>query len=663
MKLTQLTELMKQYQVSSKKQETKVLKTVDPETLARISAICIIENAKENIEVAKIITKLGREIMIPYVNDNDTEEQKAIQAAKVGADMLNIFVKSKLIKVHQRLFIPQKNVYLTNEKRKGLQQRQPNIISMLDKLKCAEIYSEVMNDELNKINLSYRPQYTKPKEWNKPFHPVFGPLVRKGNKNLIKHIEKHQIPKVYNAINKMQSTQLSISSDVFEAAVFSLADDVLTLNDKNLSIEQKTSSHMATVRSLNIADEIGSRKFYTGIFADFRGRLYPTMTGLNVLGDDLQKGLIRLGKKREITEDGIYWLKIHLANCCGQDKLPLEDRIAYIEANWAILSAQVEFKTQKHWQTLDSPFCALGAIIELVKCNNNPKYKTDIMTAIDATNSGSQFYSALARDKNGMFLTNLTDVEDRQDLYLAVADKVWSKWSGDDFWHQYYGDRRKLAKRPVMTIAYNAQERTIADAIYSDHSPDYPDMKRKDAQDLANAIYDAYYDIMPGVEGVMNFFTALAKEANDNDNDLKVVIPQTEWPMLHNYRKDVVKRMQFRFGNKLTNVSVCIGRGKKLMKPKQKISAAPNIIHAVDASLVHLLLNHVNYGVLTIHDSFMTHPSDTEKLFSDVRETFYRIVKVDILKEISTVNTEVTDFVEYGDGDLKGVLYNDFCFS
>ncbi|KAJ1923585.1 DNA-directed RNA polymerase, partial [Linderina pennispora] len=68
---------------------------------------------------------------------------------------------------------------------------------------------------------------------------------------------------------------------------------------------------------------------------DFRGRAYPIPPHFNHLGNDLCRGLLLFHEGRELTERGMYWLRIHLANLCGKDKLSHQDRLQFVEDNLA----------------------------------------------------------------------------------------------------------------------------------------------------------------------------------------------------------------------------------------------------------------------------------------------------------------------------------------
>lgn len=62
-------------------------------------------------------------------------------------------------------------------------------------------------------------------------------------------------------------------------------------------------------------------KIYFPHNLDFRGRAYPIPPHLNHIGADLSRGLLLFAKGKELGENGLRWLKTHLANKMGKDKL------------------------------------------------------------------------------------------------------------------------------------------------------------------------------------------------------------------------------------------------------------------------------------------------------------------------------------------------------
>jgi DNA-directed RNA polymerase len=59
------------------------------------------------------------------------------------------------------------------------------------------------------------------------------------------------------------------------------------------------------------------QKIYFPHCMDFRGRVYPIPPHLNHMGADINRGLLEFSKSKKLGKNGVYWLKIHLANKIG----------------------------------------------------------------------------------------------------------------------------------------------------------------------------------------------------------------------------------------------------------------------------------------------------------------------------------------------------------
>jgi len=55
------------------------------------------------------------------------------------------------------------------------------------------------------------------------------------------------------------------------------------------------------------------------------------------MGADLSRGLLEFADSKPLGERGIYWLKIHLANKMGKDKLSMEERLEYVNSNMDLI--------------------------------------------------------------------------------------------------------------------------------------------------------------------------------------------------------------------------------------------------------------------------------------------------------------------------------------
>lgn len=72
-------------------------------------------------------------------------------------------------------------------------------------------------------------------------------------------------------------------------------------------------------------------RFYMPLNLDFRGRIYPISPHLNQIGNDISRGLLEFAIGKKLGKSGVEWLKIHLANKMGYDKLKISQRLEIVE--------------------------------------------------------------------------------------------------------------------------------------------------------------------------------------------------------------------------------------------------------------------------------------------------------------------------------------------
>ncbi|KAJ2794082.1 DNA-directed RNA polymerase, partial [Coemansia helicoidea] len=172
---------------------------------------------------------------------------------------------------------------------------------------------------------------------------------------------------------------------------------------------------------------------------DFRGRAYPIPPHFNHLGNDLCRGLLTFHEGRPLTERGLYWLKIHLANLFGKDKLSHAERIAFVNDNVSNIAAAADDPVpdaflagepgaaRPWWLDADSPWQALAACVEYTAAIRSPDpsaYVSHLHIHQDGTCNGLQHYAAMGRDRVGAQEVNLAPSDTPQDVYAGILRVV-----------------------------------------------------------------------------------------------------------------------------------------------------------------------------------------------------------------------------------------------
>jgi DNA-directed RNA polymerase len=207
---------------------------------------------------------------------------------------------------------------------------------------------------------------------------------------------------------------------------------------------------------------------------DFRGRAYPIPPNLNHLGNDVCRGLLMFAEKKPLGQDGLQWLKIHLANLFGKDKLSFAMRIKYMDGMLGQVrdSAYRPLEGDQWWMQADDPFQALATCMELAAAIDSPnpiEYESQLPVHQDGSCNGLQHYAALGRDELGGTQVNLIPSDEPQDVYTGVADLVIKQLQEDAAMEPKTEDEevrkryaqmlegqitRKVVKQTVMTSVY-----------------------------------------------------------------------------------------------------------------------------------------------------------------------------------------------------------------
>src|SRR5262249_34516566 len=110
-------------------------------------------------------------------------------------------------------------------------------------------------------------------------------------------------------------------------------------------------------------------KFYIPMNCDFRGRVYG-VPHFNFQREDHVRSLFQFANGLPITNEGIEWLAIHVANCGDFDKVskrPWNERLAWAKAkdDKIVAVARDPLGTVDWWRNADAPFSFVAGCIEL----------------------------------------------------------------------------------------------------------------------------------------------------------------------------------------------------------------------------------------------------------------------------------------------------------
>ena len=264
------------------------------------------------------------------------------------------------------------------------------------------------------------------------------------------------------------------ASGVVAAAAATKDDDELVFDERTFkSLTSKVKQKNAELHSLrsdfkiklSIAKKFQHDVMYFPHNMDFRGRAYPIPPNLSHLGSDLCRALLLFHEAKPLGAVGLDWLKVHLSNLFGNNKISTELRIEWVDSHWDDIadSALDPLKGKRWWSTAENPFQALATCTEIhnaVRSGDPTTYKCRLPVHQDGSCNGLQHYAGLGRDEVGAAAVNLIDHDKPQDVYSKVLEKVLAQLevdigSSDSNARLLHGFvDRKVIKQTVMTSVY-----------------------------------------------------------------------------------------------------------------------------------------------------------------------------------------------------------------
>jgi DNA-directed RNA polymerase, mitochondrial len=139
--------------------------------------------------------------------------------------------------------------------------------------------------------------------------------------------------------------------------------------------------------------------------------------------------MLMFADAKPLGERGLYWLKVHLANFAGNDKITFDERAKFVDEHMVHVRAAAmdPLGADRWWTTLDDPFQGLATCMEIVQAidSGNPAlYECSLPVHMDGSCNGLQHYAALGRDRHGGKAVNLCATDKPQDVYVGVMHEV-----------------------------------------------------------------------------------------------------------------------------------------------------------------------------------------------------------------------------------------------
>jgi len=362
------------------------------------------------------------------------------------------------------------------------------------------------------------------------------------------------------------------------------------------------------------------REFYIPWSFDYRGRAYPIPAFLTPQDTDFGKSLLNFADAAVMTEDAEEWLAFQVATTYGLDKATMQERLDWTRTHVSLI-ARVARNPIDHigdWEGADEPWLFLAACEEYdACCLRQTRNLTSLPVATDATCSGLQILAGLARDKSTARLVNVVPSDKPQDAYAVVAEvsrpyipeKYRAVWD------------RKCVKRTVMTIPYNAKAFSNRSYIKAALEEKGLDVDKDDLTIIVQSVRQAMQAVVPGPMSVMRWIELEVGKAIKRGEDHIEWTTPSGFLVRQRYFKKKVERIQLQLLGRC-DLSVAVEDGKDVDINRHKAATAPNLIHSLDASLLHLAVRKFDEPIALIHDSVLSRACDMGKLSAIIRETY-----------------------------------------
>lgn len=430
-----------------------------------------------------------------------------------------------------------------------------------------------------------------------------------------------------------------------------------------------------------VAEKFAEDRIYFPCNMDFRGRAYPIPPNLSHLGSDLCRGLLSFAETKPLGETGLFWLKVHLANLYGHNKVTFEERAEWAEAHAEQILDSVHnpLDGDMWWNDAENPFQALAVchdIVAALESGDPEAYESRLPIHQDGSCNGLQHYAALGRDEEGGTAVNLAPSEEPQDVYTRVLEVVNRKLANDKIIPATLGATyedpstgemlvvdeparlrgeyarlvvditdRKVIKQTVMTSVYGVTrtgaraqvQARLTERILSDPSmvmdPEIEKSVFAASMYLANLTLASLEEMFSGAKEIMDWLGACARLVAAHGHAMSWVSPMG-LPIMQPYRQSATQTIH----TTLQSITLSVADDAlPVSVRKQKSAFPPNYVHSLDAT--HMLMTALrmkNEGLTfaSVHDSYWTHASDIPVMSAHIRDCFIELYDHPVLEDL-----------------------------
>jgi DNA-directed RNA polymerase len=150
------------------------------------------------------------------------------------------------------------------------------------------------------------------------------------------------------------------------------------------------------------------------------------------------------------------------------------------------------------------------------------------------------------------------------------------------------------------------------------------EVEKDDLTATVNAVRDSMNDVVPGPMAVMSWIESeVAKAIKRGATHLEWCTP-SGFIVTQKLNKKLTERVTLQLLGKV-DIRIATEDSDKVDLLHHKSATSPNLIHSLDASLLHLSALRFDSPIALIHDSVLCRATDTSTLSTIVRETYMHL--------------------------------------
>jgi DNA-directed RNA polymerase len=403
------------------------------------------------------------------------------------------------------------------------------------------------------------------------------------------------------------------------------------VEDYNASVSQK---NYRTRECLFVANKYRREEsFWIPWSFDFRGRVYPLVTSLSPQGTDFDKSLFLFAEEGDVNPS---WLAFQVATTWGLDKATMDERQSWVTQNHNLISriAKDPLDNLQEWSQAEEPWCFYAACVEYNDCViERTRSTSGLPVSVDATCSGLQHLSALTRDLSAAQMVNVVPTPKPTDAYALVAEKA------KEFLPEAYHPlmNRKVTKRTVMTTPYGVTMNSARGYIREELPKTFEDGSPVELSLVTKAVFQqAIPAVIPGPIKAMGYIQRSAVQRIDDGHSVVSWVTPSGFRVHQDCRATETEVVQTKLlGSRVQARVFKPWADLAIDRQGHRGGSAPNLIHSLDAALLHLTYADCDLPFTLIHDCILMRSCDLDCANTKIRKVFVEMYSQPILQDWS----------------------------